>query len=370
MLHVEATEASGVAVGGLLLAQTLPMVLGPFAGTLADRIDPRRLMIFCDLGQAVVFAVIALTVPPFPILLALVAVTATLATAFRPAGWSSIPSLVRENELIAANAWLGTSLNVGVAMGPLVGGVLFVAGGFQLAMLVDAATFLISATFLFLLPSLRASGDGATQAGFFATTREGLSFARHHDVTRAVVLTLFLGLALSYLDNVALVFLTKDELGAGSVGFGAATSAFGIGMAVVSIVLIRSSQRFGTASLYVFGFVANGIGNLLTGLSPVLAFAITTQVLAGTGNGMQNVADTTLIQQTVPKEMLGRALGLSHTAAWLGSGLAYAAGGVIVDLTSSRFAFVVSGVGVLAVAVLAKALLPAEDPVPIPAGPS
>src|SRR5215472_977113 len=51
--------SSSVAVGLLLLAQVVPRFLGPFAGTLADRVDQRRLMIWCDGGQALLFGVIA-----------------------------------------------------------------------------------------------------------------------------------------------------------------------------------------------------------------------------------------------------------------------------------------------------------------------
>ncbi|MDQ3941264.1 MAG: MFS transporter [Actinomycetota bacterium] len=358
VLHIEATEGSGVAVGILLLAQTVPTLLGPFAGTLADRVDQRKLMVTCDIGQACVFGLIAVTVPSFPVLIGLVAVAAVLATMFRPAGTSVVPSLVREHELLSANAWLGTSLNVGVALGPLLGGVLFALGGVEVALAFDAVTFLLSATFLLGLPALRASEEGTIhETGFFATTREGLSFARHHAVTRAVVLTLFLGVAFASVDNVALVFLARDELGAGSVGYGIAVSAFGIGMTLISMALVRWSPPIATTTLFVAAFLATGLGNLLTGLAPVLALVVVAQVFAGGGNGVENIADNTLLQKTVPKPMLGRAFGLSSSAAWLGSGIAYAAGGVLVELTSPRFAFVLSGAGVLGVALLAYAML-------------
>ena len=61
-------------------------------------------------------------------------------------------------------------------------------------------------------------------------------------------------------------------------------------------------------------------------------------------------ADTrTLIQQAVPREMLGRVFGLVATAAFGGSTLAYAAGGPLLDLTSPRSVFLMAGAGILAV---------------------
>jgi transmembrane secretion effector len=85
VLYVYESEGSSVAVGLLLLVETLPRLLGPFAGALADRADGRRFMIFCDLGQVVLIGSVALFLPPFPVLVALVAGASGLSTLFFPA---------------------------------------------------------------------------------------------------------------------------------------------------------------------------------------------------------------------------------------------------------------------------------------------
>jgi hypothetical protein len=58
--------------------------------------------------------------------------------------------------------------------------------------------------------------------------------------------------------------------------------------------------------------------------------------------------------------MLGRVFGLTKTAAFLGAGLAYAIGGVLVDVMSPRAVFVVASAGVLAASVAGVFLLPSE----------
>src|SRR5688572_719813 len=92
LLYVQERRESGVAVSLLLLAATIPRLLGPLAGALADQVEQRRLMVACDLGQAALYAAIAALLPPFPVLLALVLVASTLATLFRPAGQSALPA--------------------------------------------------------------------------------------------------------------------------------------------------------------------------------------------------------------------------------------------------------------------------------------
>ena len=72
------------------------------------------------------------------------------------------------------------------------------------------------------------------------------------------------------------------------------------------------------------------------------------------------MASDTLIQRSVPREMLGRVFGVTSTGAFVGGGVAYAAGGPLLDATSPRFVFLVAAAGVAAVVGLAHLLLPAE----------
>ena len=164
-------------------------------------------MIVCDLGQTIVYGAIAIWLPPLPLLLALVAVTSILETAFTPTSRAAVTSIVERDALPSANAWLGSTLNLQVAAGPLLGGALVAAGGFSGAIAANALTFLASAVLLLRLPSLQTHTDGDEPKGLFADTRAGLAFALRHRTARAVVVTLFLGVAFGAIDNVALVFL-------------------------------------------------------------------------------------------------------------------------------------------------------------------
>ena len=68
-------------------------------------------------------------------------------------------------------------------------------------------------------------------------------------VARAVVVTLFLGVAFAGIDNVALVFLSRDVLGAGAIGFGVVAAAFGIGMLAASIALSGGRSRVAASAV-------------------------------------------------------------------------------------------------------------------------
>jgi MFS family permease len=356
ILLVQSRQGTGVAVGALLLAQSLPRLLGPLAGTLADRLPARRLMVGCDLGQAAIYALIAWLSLALPVLLALVSAATFLQTLFQPAGAAALPRLVDEGDLLAANARFGSAFNLQVAVGPLLGGVLVATVGTDYAILVNATSFLGSALLLAGVPQL-AQRIAVADRGVLAATHEGLVYVWRHPVVRTVCLALFFGVSIGAMDNVALVFLARESLGVGATGFGALSAAFGVGMIVGALLLTRGGRQPDTALLFLGGLALTGLGLMLTGLAPVLLLALAFQALAGIGNGVDNVAQSTLLQQIVPVHLLGRVYGVVSTAAFAGMGFASLAGGVLLDLTSPRVVFVLAGAGLIAVCAYAAPTL-------------
>jgi MFS family permease len=348
VLLVQGSEGTGSAVGALLLASSLPRFLGPVAGVVVDRVEQRMLLVLCDLGNAAVFATIVVIRPPFEILLVLVAASAVLDTFFAPAGRSAVPALVHDEDLVRANAWMGTSLNLQVSVGTMVGGALVAAVGVRGALAVDALSFGISAALLVGVPPLRRSTSDPP-AGFLAVGKEGLAFAWRTPMVRTFVIVLFLGVAFAAVDNVALVFLVRETLGGDAFAFGLVSATFGIGMIAASVGLSIRGVSFAMTTLLLASWLASGAGTIATGLAPLIAIVAVSQAVSGFGNGLQNVAADTLIQRGVPREMLGRVFGLVSTAAFSGSTLAYAVGGPLLDLTSPRAVFVIAGSGILVV---------------------
>ncbi|OLF17048.1 MFS transporter [Actinophytocola xanthii] len=342
-LVLAAAEQGPSAVSLVLLAAAAPRFLGPLAGALADRVPLRRLMAFCELGQAAVFAAVAVAMPPLPVLLVLVLTSGAFATALLPAGRGVVPRLVPDAELGRANALLGMAVTIQLAVGPVVGGVLTEVAGPRTAFAVNAAAFVLSALVLTRLPRLAPErADGSS--GLWADTVAGLRFVAASPGPRAIVVSLFLLVSFAALDNVALVFLVEDEVGGSAADFGLVQSGYGIGMlaasAVLGFVLVRRP-----AVLLVSGIGLFALGTAATSAAPVVAVVAVTQLLAGVGNAAENIAGDTLMQRLVPRHLLGRAFGALATAAQLGSALAYAAAGPVLAAIGPRAAFAVAGAG-------------------------
>jgi MFS family permease len=357
LLHVQESEGSAIAVGALLLMMALPRLLGPVAGAVADRVDQRRLMMATDLAQVAVVGAVAWFLPPLPMLLALVAVSAVLSTLFSPAGRSAIPELVAADELGPANSLIGLGTNLGLAAGPAAAGLLYASLGVRGTLLIDVVTFMVSLVLVSRLPALRPDPDQESQA-FWADVGEGLSVVSANPVARAATVGLLLLVSFLALDNVASVFLARDVLGAGPEGFGLLTGAWGAGMMVGSIVMVRASRAIEAGSLFLLGAFLSGAGVLAAAAAPTIAFAIAAFAVGGLGNGIDNVAIDTLIQQHVPRRVRARVFGVAHAGALAGDSLASFLGGPLVEVTSARFTLGVSGGGALGVLVLVRRMMP------------
>lgn len=361
-LYVQQSRGTGTAVAAFLIASQVPRLLGPLAGGIADRVDLRTMMVGCDLGQAAVFAAIA-TLPPFGILIALSALTTLLQTSYGPARTALVPNLVAEDELIPANALLGTATNLYVAVGPLVGGLLFAAIGPAAALLVNAATYLGSAALTSTLPPAPPAPE-TEHEGLFAATATGARFIWADPVLRAVAVSICVLVSFLAVDNVAAVFLVRETLGGSAFVYGLIEAVFGIGMLAGSFWILRGSGGGWAAQrLYLLSCTISSLASAGSGVAPSLGTLAAVQAVAGSGNGIQIVASETIIQQRVPRGMVGRVYGFTSSATSLGLGIALALGGLLVDATSPRTTFLIGAAGGLLVTLaVAPTLLRAPAP--------
>jgi MFS family permease len=369
-------------VSAVLLANTLPQLLGPVAGAVADRVDQRRLLAGCEAGQGVIYAVIAVARPSISVLLPLVAVAGLLATLFSPAGKSSVPRLVAADRLPRANALLGTALNLQVMAGPAIGGLLVGLAGPAAAFGTNAGSFFVSALLLSRLgplppqpaatwsavdggPPDGRSPAGSGPGGLMSQTWVGLRYAAASAVPRALVLATCLFVSFAAMDNVALVFLVRRSLHGSAGEYGLIVAVYGAGMLAASLALAVLAAKRPPQHWLIGGITIGAAGAIGTGLAASIGLASLAQAAAGAGNTADLVGNDTLIQQVVPGQLLGRVFGAVSTAAQAGSGIAYAVAGPVVALTGPRTTFMIAGTGMLAGLLVLVPALRAKVALPI-----
>ncbi len=346
IVHVERVRGTGTAVGLLLLVASLPRLLSPLTGIVADRVDRRLVLAAGELGQGLVLAVAVVWLPPLPVLLALLLAKSTITAIAEPAGQSAIPALVDDRDLPSANALLGGARQAGEVLGPLLGGAVVGLAGVRAGLALDTLTFLVTVPLLLLrVPRLRPgadeSGGDGTVAGALTEAWAGLSYTVRHPIARALLVGFFLA-GLAAADDVALPFLARS-LGAGPRGIGSLYAAVGAGLVLGYVLIGRAGGRYAPAAGFVAGGAVAALGNVLTGAAPALAAGVAFQMLRGVGIALFETTLQTLLQRTVSRRHMGRVFANVYGAVHVAACLALLGGGVLLDATSARAVLYASG---------------------------
>jgi MFS family permease len=355
IIYMTEKTGSGAAVGLLLLAGDFtPSLAAPLLGAIADRTHARRTMIVCELGQAVAVGAIVVFQPPTAIVLVLVAARSLLAGTFQATSRSLVAELVEDAELERANTVLGFGTHGLEAIGPLVAAGLLVVLDARAVLAFDVATFLISPLVLVGLPRLEVAVE--RDAGLFRDARSGLGAIWTHRLVRTVAVGFWAMAVFTAADDVAIPFLGTDHFHAGDAGVSLLYAGGGIGVVLGFGLLTR--WRAAPLLIALAGLLLSSVGNVLTGIAPVIALAIGMQAVRGIGNALVGVGTDTLVQREVPREMRGRVFANLYGGVGIAAGVSYLVGGPLVDAVGPRSVLVgggLAGLGCAAIAAWASA---------------
>jgi MFS family permease len=344
VVHVQAKTGSAFAVSAVFFALWGPLVLAAgIAGSIVDRFENRGLLVGVSFAQAACVAGIALTVDHLWIALPLLALTGLGAAVGQPAEFALVPAAAGEAELARANGLMETLRALGFTAGPLLGGLLGAAGLVQLALVVDALSFVaVGLAALALRARRRPSGPTTSEP---VRARDGFAFLARD---RALAITLggaVAALTVFTMSATAEPFFVMDVLGAGSAGYGLLITAWTLGMTVGAAGLARRVPRSALAVVALAAIVAQGLGIVGAAASPVLWIALLGFAFGGVAHGLKNVLLRTLIHERVPDALRGRAFA-AYNGARNGAELgALALGGLVVGAFGARVALLASGLG-------------------------
>ncbi len=355
--HVYALHHDAGQLSAVMLAFAAPRLLSPVFGAVADNLDTRWTMIVIDVASALALIPIALAPGSFPIAIAVAVVITVLSTVYLPAGRRSISELAPEAALPRAYAMIGTSWNIGWALGPATGGLVLSAGGIRAVCLIDALTFCASAALMASLPASTTPTGPLRLRSTLDSLSAGTALVLREPMLRLIGAGTLVLVALASVDSVLLLVLTTTVFHKHSGGsYGVLLSIAGIGMILASTVLsARPVRRFLLTMLA--GQLLVAVGFIATGLAPNQTSAGAAQLVAGFGNGTETVASGIVVQRAVPIEVLGTVSGIFAMLPYLGNVIAYSAAPSLVDATGPRTAFVLCGLLVATVAAITYLLL-------------
>jgi MFS family permease len=309
---------SGRDVGLLLVARFVPsFIFGPISGVLADRFSRRSIMIVSDLLRALVVLgfLFVRRADQLWIIYVLTVAQLALSTFFEPAKTAVIPSIVSDRELVPANAIASVTWSVMLTVGAAIGGIVTGWFGTDVAFILDAATYVLSAALIARVkvpkrePREKAKLSVRGALGINETI-EGVRYVKNRPPLLAFLLVKpAWGLGGGILTLLGVFGERIFPVGnSAATGIGVLFAARGIGTAVGPIVARRiagdGKQRMQTS--IGISFLIGGAFYIAFGSSSSYALAYLVVGIAHMGGSILWVFSTVLLQQTVEDRFRGR----------------------------------------------------------------
>ena len=302
-------------------------VLGLVAGVTADRVRRRPILVVSDLGRMLALG----SVPAAAYLHALtiyqmyaVALVVGVFTVFFDVSYQSyLPALIDRGDLVEGNSKLEVTRSGAQVAGPGISGLLIQAVGGAAAILIDAASYLVSAVAVLLIrkpePKPVPSRAGAEKTGILAELREGLDAVFGSPIIRRTVgCTATSNLGTNIVFAVEFIFYYRRlGLSPAVVGLILAISAVGgILGAALSATLAR---RFGVGRTIIVSILVGALGFFalpLSLLGPALPILIVGYFLSNFSTPVYNITQVSLRQAITPDRVQGRMNATVRTIVW------------------------------------------------------
>lgn len=330
---------------GLFMALRLAssFVTGLAAGHLVTRYSRKALMVGSDLTQAAGLAVLALTPASRQeqLLYALAVVLGAGRTLATVALRSSVPEMVGPDQRVRANGLLMTGRSLAMVTGYASAGLMIATLDYRTVFLIDAASFLVSATVIASLPltmrAARTATDGpSTGPGLRRSLAVGTAVLVATPVLGAMVLVRFVDAFGSASHNVGLpVFASAQTVMAAATLMSLFWASWAVGTLLVSQVVVRAARggSFLTERAFAAATVSMSVFFVITFTGAPAPVFVVAAFLAGMSDGFAEIAYTSRLQ-AVPDDQRGLVFGLSVMAESSGFGIGMVVCAVLLESLS------------------------------------
>jgi MFS family permease len=348
---------SGINVSGVVALEIAPvLLLGFVAGTVVDRLPRRQVMIAADLGRAMIAALVAFNSDQLWALYCAAFGLAALTVFFNPAASSLLPSLVDDDELVAANSavWSAAVLSQ-IVLAPVAGAVVVTLGA-SAAFGINSVTFLASAIALSGLSG--PPTEPPERRSRRAEIVEGIQIIRNSRLLGTLAAIQGLAALSAGATSALLVVLAERHLHIDATGFGLLLAAIGVGAGVGPLVLQRYVNDVRHPLLLFGPYMLRGLVDLTLAAVSNFAVALMSLGFYGIGTSTANVTYNTVLQTTTPDRFRGRIFAFYDIVWQTGRLISIGAGGILADQLGIRGVYIMGGLLLLAAGTAGFALVP------------
>ena len=312
ILHL---TGSAVATAFAYVLEFIPYVIvGPFAGVIADRISRRQIMVACDAGSCLLALVIAALVqlgnPPIAALYICALALACTRPLYFPAFQGFLVEMISEENRPRFNSWAEVTEGLLTLAGPVLGISIVAVAGVPTATVLDAASFAASASLVATIAYRRmVRPESDLPGGFAGVLRDLAAGARVVAISRAILAgTILLTLAnlAAYIIEGNLVYLVLHVQHHQKVTLGLVFGVQGLGAILGAFAAPRLLARYRTGHLLTAGLGIAASAMTLQAIAPQLPEIVAGQGLQGAGSALIVVCWFSSVQRLIPETLIGR----------------------------------------------------------------
>ncbi|MDR0879127.1 MAG: MFS transporter [Clostridioides sp.] len=343
---------SAAIMGTIIAVAKLPIIiLGPFGGVLADRLDRKKLIVLGDLlrgiGMLVVAALGLFGDLEVWMVMCLGILLSICATFFNPSMQSILPDIVSKEKLVKASSKFQIGTQGANIIGNAIGGLIYIKFGFLALVFANGVSYVISAfteCFIKVQKNIDLMGE-VKKNSFFEEFKDGVKYVMDNKALSRIILfalsvNFFSGMTMTSLNP---FFILSPHLGREAYGLMSAFMSGGmlIGGLLLSVVTIKDSNKYKVFIFSTFTFEASLIiGALIERKIPIFGFFMFGSIFLMAVNTILNTS--TLM--AVPENMRGKVMSVVSAVAMAMSPLGNALGGVLSDIVQPKTVILSSGV--------------------------
>ena len=365
-LYVLKITGSGLNFAMTLVIGALSTVLvNPFAGVLADKINKKLLTVITDTLNGMLFLVLYILTIEHPLSLSMIYLSTFILNVFSNIYGISIetakPNLVSEKKLLQINSISKIIESASSILGPMIGGMIFALLDIRLFIIINSFSFGISAflqLFMDFLFNHRNEEKDGEKFNIFTDIIHGITYLRSKKgivnmFGTFIALNFFIGLSI----NVPMPYIVNNILKLSSNLFGIIQAFFSIGMIVGALIIRKSLNKFSHQKIVKVMTNILSICMIAIGFSVIIQYKIydnnnlyviyfcSIMLLAGISISVIDIAIFYEFQQTIPDVIRGRVLSIGITIAKITLPIALIIAGTLINRIPAYILPIISGVG-------------------------
>lgn len=337
---------SALAMGTVAAFERLPNLLQPLTGTIADRLDRKKMMLSCDLARSFLLSGLGVLYLnnrlEMPELYAGALLLGMFSQAYNTCQFSVVPSLVRRKDRHLLNSLDSGIFHAAEFAGPALGGIIIGLYGPGWALIVNGISFLATfwAVLVIRFPMQRQKEAGRS---FFRDVKEGFRFVIRTPALLYTNLALLISIFGTTMFLTLMIFYFRDGASLSAEQIGVILSVGG--MAAVGGALFSNVTRKYIADQYLlfYGFLAGGGSVVLFGLSTSFVWLLVSNAIGVFAVSLLNPCILTMRQNLAPEHLLGRVQAVSRFMTWSLMPVASLLAGVLSGIWSMGAVIAIGG---------------------------